>query len=162
MFVLRVSDMRPIDLGINRRLIRPALAALVFSFSPAAFAGDAATPPPAAQPAPDRDEGFFRNLAKKANIATDVADPQDFVVKSRPATTDYVPVFRKNEEHKAKVLTPDQLKAMETDLNAASTKNAQLRDAFPPARKAYLDEERAKAEKAAAKRGKDGATTAAQ
>jgi hypothetical protein len=162
MFVLRVSDIRPSDLGITRKLMGAAAAVLLICWSPMAFAGEAATAPSPAQPAPDRDEGLLKNLAKKANIATDVAEPQDFVVKSRPATTDYVPVFRKNEEHKAKVLTPDQLKAMETDLNAASSHNAQIRDAFPPARKAYLDEERAKAEKAAAKRSKEGPTTAQQ
>jgi hypothetical protein len=161
MFVLRVSDIRLIDLGIRRRL-SSAASVLLIVLSPAAFAGEATTPPSPAQPAPDRDEGLLKNLAKKANIATDVAEPQDFVVKSRPATTDYVPVFRKNEEHKAKVMTPDQLKSMEADLNAASSHNAQIRDAFPPARKAYLDEERAKAEKAAAKRSKDSSTTAAQ
>jgi hypothetical protein len=161
--VLRVRDIRAIDRRTRRKPLGVAAAVLLVCASPSAFAGEAAAPATPAQPAPDRDEGFWKNLAKKTNLATDVAEPQDFVVKSRPATPeDYVPVFRKNEEHKAKVLTSDQLKSMEGELNTASTHNAGIRDAFPPARKAYLDDERAKAQKAAAKHAKDASANAAQ
>jgi hypothetical protein len=131
--------------------------------APVAFAGDDASPAASApaQPAANQDEGFFRNIMKKTNMATDVAEPQYFVVKSRAAApTDYVPIFRKTVDHKTKVLTADQLKAMDAELDAASSHNAKIRDAFPPARRAYVEAERDKAAKAASKRAKTPATTA--
>ncbi len=134
MFVLRCCDrvaiLRMASLGAAL-LAAPLVAS-------AALAGDNA--PPAASAPADQDDGLLKSVLKKANMATDdLGHPQDFVVKSRPATTDYVPVFRNNEEHKTKVLTPDQLKAMEADLDAAGARNAHIRDAFPPARRAYLE-----------------------
>jgi hypothetical protein len=128
----------------------------------AAIAGEAA--PAAGAAAPDSGEGGLKSVLKNANMATDnFGHPQDFVVKSRPqAPTDYVPVFRTNEEHKTKVMTPDQLKAMEADLDAATTRHAHIRDAFPPARRAYQDEQRDQAKKAAAKHAKNPAATAVQ
>jgi hypothetical protein len=140
-----------------------AVFGLIFlTGAPGAFAGDDAPPAAAtpAQSAPDQDEGFFRSILKKTNMVTDTAEPQDFVVKSRPAApTDYVPVFRPTVEHKTKILTPDQLKSMDAELDAASSHNAKIRDAFPPARKAYVEAERDKAAKAASKRAKTPAST---
>jgi hypothetical protein len=147
MFVLRRRDRLRIAFSAGLGL---ALVAAT------AFADEATPTPPASDPS------FVKSVLKKANMATDdVGHPQDFVIKSRPsAPGDYVPVFRKNEEHKTKVLTPDQLKAMEAEMDAASVHNAQIRDAFPPARRAYQEEEREKAAKAAAKHAKTPATAA--
>jgi hypothetical protein len=134
-----------------------------FGAAASARAGDNTSPSaPQTQAAPDQqNEGFVRSIAKQAGVATDVGPPQDFVLKSRPsAPKDYVPIFRKTEEHKTKVLSPDRLKAMEAELDATGSRDAKIRDAFPPARKAYLDEQREKAAKAANKRASSAATTA--
>jgi hypothetical protein len=149
MFVLRRCD--------RLAIFFVASLGLAGAFNAAAASAGEAAPP-------DRDESALKSVLKKANMATDdVGHPQDFVVKSRPrAPSDYLPVFRKTEEHRTKVLTPDQLKAMEADLDAATARHAQIRDAFPPARRAYQEQEREQAKKAAAKRAKGPATTAAQ
>ena len=133
----------------------PAIAIGPLFASPT-FAGEVASSAP--------DDGVLKSVLKKANMATDDAGhPQDFVVKARPAApSDYVPVFRKNEEHKTKLLTPDQLKAMEAELDAASSRNGRIRDAFPPARRAFEEGEREKAAKAASKHAKTPTTTAGQ
>jgi hypothetical protein len=149
---------------IVKRAIVGLLVMASLGASSSAWAGDDTSPQaPQTQPAPAQDEGFFRGLAKKAGIATDVGPPQDFVLQTRPsAPKDYVPIFRKTDEHKRKVLTPDQLKAMQAELNATGTSDAKIRDAFPPARKAYQDEQREKAAKASNKRAATPATPATQ
>jgi hypothetical protein len=154
MFVLRRCDRLAI-------LVAAGLGLAAVGAPAACFAGEAA---PAVGAAPEGDQGGLKSVLKKANMATDdVGHPQDFVVKSRPqAPTDYVPVFRKPEEHKTKVMTPDQLKAMEADLDSASARHGHIRDAFPPARSAYQDEQRDQAKKAAAKHAKNPTATAAQ
>jgi hypothetical protein len=144
-----------------------ALVAGVVVCSPAR-AGEADQGPaaqPAGQPPADQDDGVVKNVLKKLNIAADAGEPKDFVRAARPAKSgddQYVPVFRQNTEHKAKLLTPDQLKTMETDLDDAQSRGARIRDAFPPARRAYLESEKAKAEKAEAKRNKAASPTATQ
>jgi hypothetical protein len=160
MFMLRNRDPAAI---VRSTAFGFALAATPFLPASSAWAGDDAQPAPAASQsapaAPGQDEGFVRNAMKKAGVVTDLNDPADFVLKSRPsAPTDYIPVFRKPEEHQTKVLTPDQLKAMEADLDAASTRDAKLRDAFPPARRAYVEQQREKAQKA----GKHAKTSVAK
>jgi hypothetical protein len=153
MFMLRNREIVAL---VSRMACAFALAAAPL-VSTTARAGDDAPPAsapiqaaPAAPAAPGQDEGFFRNMMKKAGVVTDPDQPADFVVKSRPAApTDFVPVFRKPEEHQTKVLTPDQLKAMEADLDAASTRDARLRDGFAPSRRAYIEQQRQKAQKAA-------------
>jgi hypothetical protein len=120
---------------------------------------------PAEQPAAGQDDGIVKNVLKALNVATDPGEPKDFVRAARPAKSEddqYVPVFRQNTEHKAKLLTPDQLKAMESELDDAQSRGARIRDAFPPARRAYLESEKAKAEKAEAKRNKAQSPTVTQ
>jgi hypothetical protein len=147
---------------VVKRAILVFLLAASCGAATSALAGDNA-PPAATQtkPAPSQDDGFFHGLAKQAGVATDVGSPQDFVLQTRPsAPKDYVPIFQKTEEHKTKTLTPDQLKAMEADLGATGARDSKIRDAFPPARKAYLDEQRQKAAKAANKNAKSASTKA--
>ena len=140
---------------VRRKVLAMAAAFALFA-AQSALAGEDVTTAPATlgQSAPTQDQGLVRSIMKKANVATDdVGEPKDFVLKSRPAApTDYVPVFRKPEEHKARVLTPEQIKAAQAELDAAGARDAKLRDAFPPARRAYLEAERQKAAKAAAKK----------
>ena len=121
--------------------------------------------PPADQPPAGQDDGVVKKVLKALNVATDAGEPKDFVRAARPAKSEddqYVPVFRQNAEHKTKLLTPDQLKTMETELDDAQSRGARIRDAFPPARRAYLESEKEKAEKAEAKRNKAASPTATQ
>ncbi len=154
MFARRRRDRRAAGLAL-------ALAAALAFAAPARAGEDA---PASGAPQAQSDDGFFKSVLKDAHMTTDdLGHPQDFVVKSRPkAPADYVPVFRKPEEHKTKVLSPDQVKAMEAELDAAGARNAQIRDAFPPSRRAYRQEEREKAAKAAAKRAKKPAADSVQ
>jgi hypothetical protein len=148
-------------------LIAALLAGLVFC-APARGGevdqGSAVTPadqPPAA----GQDDSAVKKALKFLNIASDPGEPKDFVRAARPANPDsdaYVPVFRPTTEHKSKLLTPDQLKALEGELGGVETRGAQIRDAFPPARRAYLESEKEKAEKAEAKKKKSASPNATQ
>ncbi len=83
-------------------------------------------------------------LAKAAGFATDPPTPPDFVANSRPADFQPVPIFKKSDEPASKVMSKDDLKAMEADLDSASKKHDALRAAFPPAAKAMAEAEAAK------------------
>ncbi|WP_158813047.1 hypothetical protein [Methylocapsa sp. S129] len=143
-----------------------ALVVLAF-----AFLGVGARADDSAPAAPPPDEGIVRNvakkietisaskipvtrtIAKKIGMATDPGEPQDFVVKSRPAgEEDYIPVGRKEFEHTIKVKTPAELKAIEADFDAVKVRHDALRSNFAPARKAVADAEAAKAAKAEKKK----------
>ncbi|HYC24448.1 MAG TPA: hypothetical protein VEC58_00295 [Roseiarcus sp.] len=159
-----VGEMRPaVSAGA---LLAALLAGLIVSTPAKAGEADQAPPgPQAAQPAAGQDDGVVKTVLKALNIASDPGEPKDFVRAARPASPDsegYVPVFKPTSEHKAKLLTPDQLKGLEGELDAAQTRGGQIRDAFPPARRAYLESEKAKADKAAAKRNKPAAASATQ
>ncbi|HLW91781.1 MAG TPA: hypothetical protein VKS78_10830 [Roseiarcus sp.] len=140
----------PIATSLALALLAGALAS-----GPACAGGT--DPSPDAQPAGQNDSPF-KSVLKLFNITTDVGQPQDFVRATRPAdpkSEDYIPVYPRNLDHKTKVLTPDQLKAMQSEMDATSTQNGAIRDAFPPAQKAYADSEK---QKAAAKKSPKQAT----
>jgi hypothetical protein len=114
--------------------------------APAAAPSNAPDNAPAAAPA---DEGIIRNIAKKAGLATDPGEPQDFVVKTRPAgAQEYVPVGRKGFVRDIKVKTPEQLKALEEEFEAVRARHDALRSTFAPAVKAVADAAAARAAKA--------------
>ncbi len=109
--------------------------------APASAPGDA----PAAAPP---DDGIIKDLAKKAGLAADPGEPADFVVRSRPAgSQDFVPIGRKAFERRIKVKTPEELKAIEADLEAVRARHDALRATFAPAVKAVADAAAAKAAK---------------
>src|SRR5277367_5634903 len=90
-------------------------------------------------------DNVFKQGAKLLGFATDVAPPQDFVVKSRPAVDpDYIPVFQPPPEPERKALKDDELKAMKSDLDTVQQRHDALRQAYPPAAKALAEEEAAK------------------
>ena len=68
----------------------------------------------------------MRDLAIWAGFATKVQDAPDFVKESRPASTDYMPVgvTPASPPKKARKLTPEELKALQDQLDAAGVKNA--------------------------------------
>jgi hypothetical protein len=69
----------------------------------------------------------FKSLAIWAGFATNAEEPADFVKANRPkGKLDYLPVgvTPPDPKLKAKKLTPEELKALEDDLEAARQKNA--------------------------------------
>jgi hypothetical protein len=90
-------------------------------------------------------DNIFKQGAKLLGFATDVAPPQDFVVKSRPAVDpDYIPVFQSPPEPERKALNDEELKAVKGDLDALQKRHDTLRQAHPPAAKALADADAAK------------------
>ena len=119
---------------------------------PPANATDSAPASPSAD-APD--DGIVRTIAKKLGLATDPGQPQDFVIKSRPAgPLDYVPAGRKPFVHDNKVKTPDELKALDADMDAVRARHDTIRSTFAPAVKAVADAAAAKAAKEKARKSK--------
>ncbi len=137
-----------------RRLSTAIIAGLAFAAlacqSAGARADDAA--PPSAPAAAPADEGILRTVtkfvAKKAGLATDTSEPQDFVVKSRPVEPqEYIPAGRKTFEREIQVKTPEELKALEADLEEVRARHDAIRSTFAPSVKAVADAEAAKAAK---------------
>ena len=90
-----------------------------------------------------RADGLFDALAKSAGLATDVATPPDFVVKSRPAGDPrQLPVMSTPQEPTSHVKSEAELKAMDTDLEKSAHAHDALRSAFPPSAKAMAEAER--------------------
>jgi hypothetical protein len=159
MFVCRQRDR-------VKSALRTGLAVLALAFAGVGARADDSKP--AAQPP---DPGVVRNVVKKIEttvgvsrnhvartvaktigIATDPAEPQDFVVKTRPTDAqDYIPIGRKEFEHPIKIKTPAELKAMEAGFDTVNVRHAAIRSTFAPAVKAVADAEAAKAAKAAKK-----------
>lgn len=120
--------------------------ALADDSAPAGATDGAPTSAPVAVPP---DDEIIKNIAKKIGLATDPGEPQDFVVKARPAgPEDYVPVGRKAFVRGTKAKTPAELKAIEADLEAVRTRHDALRSTFAPAVKAVAEAQAAKAAKA--------------
>ena len=93
-------------------------------------------------------DGIVKTIAKKLGMATDVGPPADFVVKSRPKVPeDYIPVGRKPFTRDVEVKTPEQLKAIEDDLDAVQARHDALLASFPPSAKAVAQAQAAKAAK---------------
>jgi hypothetical protein len=75
----------------------------------------------------DKSPPPFHSLAVWAGFATNAEEPADFVKASRPqGKLDYLPVGVTPEgpKVKAKKLTPEELKALEDQLEATRQKNA--------------------------------------
>jgi hypothetical protein len=148
-----------------KTVLKTGVAVLALALSGLSVCADEAAPA-----APPADEGMVRNLVKKVEtfhaskiaptrtiaktlgIATDPAEPADFVVNTRPAgEQDFIPIGRKETEHPIKVKTPAQLKAMESVFDGVKTRHDALRSTFAPAVKAVADAQAAQAAKTAKK-----------
>lgn len=98
-----------------------------------------------------------KTVMKFLGFATDVGQPADFVVKSRPEKApDYIPIFQPPPEPARKVLDTKSLDQMKGDLDSVEKRADAVRGAFPPAAKAVADEKAAQA-KAAKKTAAPGA-----
>ena len=74
---------------------------------------------------------------------------------ARPAgPLDYVPAGRKPFVHDNKVKTPDELKALDADMDAVRARHDTIRSTFAPAVKAVADATAAKAAKEKARKSK--------
>jgi len=128
----------------GKKVVVAALAAmLAASFCAGCASADADDP---------GGNSVLKSAAKVGGFATDVDPPADFVLKSRPASEDYVPIFRPEfvRPHKAK--TPAELKALEADFGAVQTRHDAMRSAFPPAAKAVAARKAEQAAKAKPKK----------
>lgn len=94
----------------------------------------------------------LRALAKLGGLATDAPPPPDFIQSSRPkAPQAPIPIFQPPQEPTSTILSKDDLKSLDKDLETTGKKHDALRAAFPPSAKAVADAEAArKAKKAKA------------
>lgn len=107
----------------------------------------AQTPVAAPQVAPSdaASQSPLRPIMKAAGLATDVDEPPDFVVQSRPAQAPAsMPVFTAPAEPPGKIENPKGLDAVDADLAAAGKRQDALRAAYPPSAKAVAEEAAAK------------------
>lgn len=82
-------------------------------------------------------EGFgdhpVDSVLKALDLKTDVGPAPDFVETSRPKTEeDFVPVGQQHPTRPIKVKTHDELKAMESELDAARARQDKLAGRKPP------------------------------
>ncbi len=75
----------------------------------------------------------LRSLAVWAGFATNAEEPADFVKATRPATLDFTPVgvTPAGPKKNARKLTPEELKALEAELEAARAKNEAVGSVTP-------------------------------
>jgi hypothetical protein len=145
----------------NGRAMRAMAASLAFA-ALALLAVGAGADEAAPKPAPP-DDGIVKEVMKKAGLASDSGEPQDFVVKARPGgEEDYVPAGRKAFERKTKAKTPAELKAMEAEFDAVQVRHNALRSTFAPAVKAVAAADAAKAAKDAKPKKKPAAAASPQ
>ena len=129
----------------QRALAIPSLVAVgwalaaVLAFSPAAMAQDGAAPAKSqAQPAKhNASSSPLDVISKGIKLKADPVESADFVEKSRPAELNYVPVGGARPEPKGKLLSLDELRAKEAELDALRNRHDQLAHRKPPTKVAY-------------------------
>ena len=95
------------------------------------------------------DDSSLKDAAVGLGFAVDPPPPPPFVVDSRPAgDLPWIDIFAPPGEPKRAALTPDELKARQSELEGANARHDVARNAFPPAAQA-LAEKRAQMAKAA-------------
>jgi len=82
----------------------------------------------------------LKRVMKLMGFATDVGQPADFVVKSRPQKEpDYIPIFQPPPEPARSALFDKDLNALKGDLESVEKRDDALRQAFPPPAQAAAD-----------------------
>lgn len=107
---------------MSRPIFRP--------FAPAALLALLALAPAAAQ------DGPLDSLATSVGQRSKPVEPAGFVRDSRPSDLNYLPVHSKRPEPKGKLLTADELKAQERELDALRATHDKAGERRP-ARAAY-------------------------
>ncbi|MFC0283708.1 hypothetical protein ACFFJB_08845 [Camelimonas abortus] len=95
-----------------RRLIRPIAAVALAGAAAAALAGCAAENSP------------LRGVARVVDFATDAPQPAPFVAESRRADTGYMRIERELPARPSGPRTPEEVKALEAELDAARQRTA--------------------------------------
>ncbi len=96
--------------------LRPAFALsfviLALGLSPLSAQGTGSAPAGAEQ------SGALDGLARRAGLGSKPVEPAGFVRESRPAELNYIPVHSKRPDAPGKLLTADELKAQERELDS--------------------------------------------
>jgi hypothetical protein len=82
-----------------------------------------------AAPAPafgQESDNPLTDLARRAKLMPEPVEPKDFVKQSRPAQTDFLPVGVMPPDRRLKVKSPEELKAMQADLEAAGLRHEKI------------------------------------
>jgi hypothetical protein len=88
------------------------LLGLALGLSPACAQGAAPAPAKVEQP------GAMQGLARSVGMSAKPVEPAEFVRNSRPDDLNYIPVHSKRPEAPGKLLTADELKAKEHELDS--------------------------------------------
>ena len=116
--------------------LRPAfalsLAILASGLSPAFSQGAGVSS------GPDKGEqpGFLEGLARATGLGSKPVEPAEFVRNTRPSDLNYIPVHSKRPETPGKLLTADELKARERELDALKASHDSI-GGRPPAKVVY-------------------------
>ncbi len=76
------------------------------------------------------------DLARAAKLIPDPVEPKDFVKKTRPANTDFLPIGMIPKARDLKVKTPTEVKAMEQELDNARAVQDRIAGRKPAAKPA--------------------------
>jgi hypothetical protein len=106
----------------QRRLSRAVLLVLALAAPAAAKAQDADQNP----------TNPLIDLARKVKLLPEPVEPKDFVKQTRPAQTDYLPIGVLPPAGELKVKTPEELKAMEAELDTARAHHDKISGRPPP------------------------------
>lgn len=103
------------SLRMNRRpVFALSLAILALGLAPAFAQGTG----PAPARARVEEQGALEGLARSTGLGSKPVEPAAFVRDSRPADMNYIPVHSKRPEAPGALLTADELKAKERELDA--------------------------------------------
>jgi hypothetical protein len=88
-----------------------------------------------------QNDSLLKNAMKLLGFATDVGQPPDFVVNSRPKDNlDYIPVFQPPPEPAKPALKDKELNDLKSDLDSVQKRDDGVRQAFPPSAKAVAEQ----------------------
>ena len=103
-----------------------------------------------------QEDSPFRSLMKLGGFAAEPPPPADFVRAARPAGGDPEMKLGVQKDRADKLKTPDELKALQSELEGVKPRHESLSRNFAPAAKAVTEQKAAQAEKdSKAKKKKD-------
>ena len=85
----------------------------------------------------------LQDLARKAKLLPEPVEPKEFVKQLRPAQTDFLPIGMMPPARPLKVKSPEELKAMQADLEAAGLRHDKI-SGRPPTKGAQAEQKTTK------------------
>ena len=79
-----------------------------------------------AAPAPAEQDGPFESLGRLVGLRPQPVKPAEFVRESRPAETNFIPVHTPRPNNHERILTNDELRAKERELDALKATHDQI------------------------------------